>query len=225
MFTQHNKISLKKTVVLATLAVGCAVLAGCQTYPYSKVENDVYNCANKFSRKIPKGFVEEGKETEGSSEVYWYHDRSLVVEDIPQSGKGRAVAYQLYYGFSKLLAGYVDEDGVKPWLESEGKDRSKLKANSLIGFEARRSTGEEGWEGAIDGDSYILQKDADAVVYFRKEGGRVWKRYELADMSGLFTFEKEELYGATRVRTEQVQRYIDLAKRFDKTYSLKPQLD
>ena len=227
MFTQQNRSGLSTIVLLLVLTVGCGGLVGCQTGSYSKLENDVYNCVNKFSSKVPKGFTQHQMERKGTSQIYSYSDwadnffsKDADIDSFPRGLKGRAVRYQRYVGAqSKLQAGCFDinvDDLKRCWDDNAYMGTLlKLKPNSLVGFEAARSL-----EQYDDPEWFILQKGADAVAYTREKKGASWIRHEAHDMQGLFTADEKQLQEGETVPPEQVQRYIDLAERFYKTYSL-----
>lgn len=223
MFTQQNKNSSRKIVLLVVVAVGCAVLASCQSYPYSKVENEVYNYVDKLSLEIPNGFLEDEKKTEGSSETYSYHDASLDMEDTPWSGEGRWVRYKLYYGYEELGAGYLNADDLTRWIESEGKDTSELKPNSIsiVIFLAMRPTRVADEKEVLKNEWFVLQKTRDIAMYFKETGSNVWKKCELYGAPRPFGSEsfQECEQRAKIVPAEKVQRYVKLAKRLDNTYS------
>jgi hypothetical protein len=225
MFAKPNRFKAWKIVVTAISGVVITGLGGCQTSPYSRLEKDVYNCVNEFSRKIPKGFVEHT--TAVDKGIYGYSDPGLKMSNIGAlRGKGRALRYQFDDPSCRdFFAGYLNRDDLNPWRASGYKDTSSLKPNSLLMFGARSPT--PGAEDSIENELIALMKPTKAVVYLKKVEGSVWRRCELLDfLASEVTIDELEREctkkGGTRVPTEQVQRYIDLAERFYKTYPLPP---
>jgi hypothetical protein len=193
------------------------------------LENDVYGSLNKFSSKIPKGFVRGAPEQEGSSWIYSYHDAgfdlfSLQPDDydsLPQHIHARFLHYKRYVaGASELVVGRVNmsrRDMKRLHVASEADKLAFLKQNpsSSFGFIARRPSDE------LDPEMYWLQRGSDAVCYERERRGAPWTTYEVYDfLSEPFPPHQNRLEGGKIVPPEQVQRYIELAERFYKTYSL-----
>ena len=232
MFTQQDKTDSSRILLLIGVTVACAGLAGCQTGPHSKLENDVYNCFNKFSGKIPKGFVREPKEQNGSSDIHVYHDPAFnpfsvkergYLDSLPPRIKTRFLWYKRNVAASsELIVGRINfsrEDWERLDDASEAEKLAFFKRNpsSILGFGALWPLQE-----CDRPESYILQKGSDGVCYERYKRGASWIRYEVHDnASGFFSrWNKEQLQEDKIVPPEQVQRYIDLAERFYKTYSL-----
>lgn len=226
MFGRQNKISLRKIVLLTAMASGSVGLASCQTYPYSKLENEVYNYVKKFSKQIPKRFVASRYEIEDMEHVL-YHDNSLVMkENEPLTvsyarGRGRYVGFRFYGGYKDVLTGYLDVAPAKAWWHS--KDKSKLKADSFFSFAVRSSSGDA--KGVLVDKSILLAKPEGGVMYAKKAGEDVWKRSDMYDIEHGFELDGAWLacvkHGADCVPEGQVQRYIKLANRFNKTYFFK----
>jgi hypothetical protein len=105
----------------------------------------------------------------------------------------------------------MNYNDIKAWQENKGEEASTLKPNSLITFGAMRPLGKYD-----DPESYTLSKGLDAVIYKRETKAGVWIRSEAVMDTG----REPHVLSKARVSLEQVQRYIDLAKRFDETYSL-----
>jgi hypothetical protein len=194
------------------------------------LENDVYNCVNKFSSKIPKGFV---RKPMGQGSTYTYHDAGgfapfsqADVDDYIDSMPPRLEMRFVYYqrndvaAPSGLMVGQynISRDDVERLQDSNrAESLAFLRRNpscALLFFAIRPL---EEYDVA---ESYRLQKGTDAVYYNREKGAASWIRYEVSDnVSGAFPLDREQLQGGKIVRAEQVQRYIDLAERFYKTYS------
>ncbi len=239
MFTEPTKITSRKIILSTIVALASAVLTGCQTYPYSKLENDVYNCVDKLSREIPKEFKSETVNIMGNTQGYFYGDPSFTEltrfnkdrEITPTAGKGRYVKCQLWDCFKELSAGYLNADDL--WEEFELKDKSKLKKDSFTNFYFRGSTAElEGLpaDAVIDTDVIVLQKPTHAVVYFRKVKSEIWEKCEVHGPMYFAYSDTDDVPeycvdGAKIVPKGQVQRYLDLLKRFHKTYSFPEYLD
>ena len=213
MFTRQNNVSLRKMILLAAVTIGTAALTGCQTYPYSRAENEVYGYVNKFSRKIPKGFV-RFEEDDGVV----YHDPELVFRggETELGGSGRLVLVSRN-GPKVLASGYADLDEMKPWLEGKTEDMSKLKPGSLIYFGFINVQDEP-----VFGQAVALIKDEEAVAYVKQ--ANEWQRLEMQIAAknwagGPFAwFEHLNEQAGETVPKEQVQRYIKLANTLSKTY-------
>jgi len=214
MFTRQNNVSLRKMILLVAVTVGTAALTGCQTNPYSKVENEVYDYVNKFSRKIPKGFVISEPDEDGDNIAY--HDPKLGLGN-EFGGSGRIVIAMYSNGFKGLASGYADFDEMKPWIEGKTEDMSKLKPGSLIyfGFGSVQAH-------PVFGQAVVLIKDEEAVVYAKQ--ANEWQRLEMQFAArnwseGPFAwFEHLNEQAGETVPKEQVQRYIKLANTLSKTY-------
>ena len=218
MFTRQNNVSLRKMILLAAVTVGTAALTGCQTYPYSKAENEVYGYVNKFSRKIPKGFVRYEQ-----NDGVVYHDPKLVLGiderggETELGGSGRIVLAMYSSGFKAIASGYADLDVMKPWIKGETEDMSKFKPGSLIyfGFVSGQAL-------PVFGQAVVLIKDEEAVGYAKQ--ANEWQRLEMEVAGknwseGPFAwFEHLNERAGETVPKEQVQRYIKLANTLSKTY-------
>jgi hypothetical protein len=210
-------------VLLAVVASGSAGLTGCQTYPYSKLENEVYNYVKRFSENVPKRFVASRYEIEDMEHVL-YHDNSLVMkENEPLTvsyarGRGRYVGFRYYVGYKDLLTGYLDVAPAKAWWKS--KDKSKLKADTFFSFAVRSSRGKA--TGVLVDKSILLATPEGGVMYAKKAGEDVWKRSDMYNIEHGFELNGAWLaclkQQADRVPEGQVQRYMKLANRFNKTY-------
>lgn len=216
MFTRQNNVSLRKMILLAAVTVGTAALTGCQTNPYSRVENEVYGYVNKFSRKIPKGFV-ISEPPEGGDNIA-YHDPELGLGN-EFGGSGRIVLAMYYNGFKGLASGYADFDEMKPWIEGETEDMSKLKPGSLIYF-GFVSVHVQTYHAF--GQAVALIKDEEAVTYVKL--ANEWRRAEIEMAArnwseNLFAwFQRLDEQAGETVPKEHVQRYIKLANTLSKTY-------
>jgi len=217
MFTRQNNVSLTKMILLAAVTVGTAALTGCQTYPYSKVENEVYGYVNKFSRKIPKGFV-ISEPPEGGDHIA-YHDPKLGLGN-EFGGSGRIVLAMYYNGFKGLASGYADFDEMKPWIQGETEDMSKLKPGSLIYFGFVSFVSVQTYP--VSGQAVALIKDEEAVTYVKL--ANEWQRLEMQFAArnwseSLFAwFQHVKDKAGETVPKEHVQRYIKLANTLSKTY-------
>jgi len=214
MFTRQNNVSLREMILLAAVTVATAALTGCQTYPYSKLENEVYGYVNKFSRKIPKGFV-RNEEDDG----VFYNDPKLVLRggETEFGGSGRLVLAMYGNGSKGLASGYADLDEMKPWLQGEAEDKSKLKPGSLIYFGFVRVQAEPVFPQVV-----ALIKDEEAVTYVKQASE--WRRAEIEMAARIWSegpfawFEHLNEQAGETVPKEQVQRYIKLANTLSKTY-------
>ena len=188
-----------------------------EKYPYSKLENEVFEFVDKFSREIPEEFVEEEVQVEGAEQDFLYHDPGLGEE----GGKGRAVHYWRN-GISnrRLRAGYVNYDDMKAALESETEIASTLSPDSLIAF-VEVYPFDYGKEVSGFEEHYDLIKGPDGVRYSRKSMKAPWVRSEVLWTPGsVFEDTVVDEFSRTQVPAEMVQRYIDLAGRFCQTYRL-----
>ena len=217
MFTRQNNVSLRKMILLVAVTVGTAALTGCQTNPYSKVENEVYGYVNKFSKKIPKGFVRSESPEDGDNIAY--HDPKLGLGN-EFGGSGRIVLAMYYNGFKGLASGYADFDEMKPWIDGEAEDKSKLKPGSLIYFGFVSFVSVQTYP--VSGQAVALIKDEEAVTYVKL--ANEWQRLEMQFAArnwseSLFAwFQHVKDKAGETVPKEHVQRYIKLANTLSKTY-------
>jgi len=213
------------TVAMVVLFAGL-VLTGCQTYAYSKIEKEVFKEMDKLSRNIPEGLVEQEIERSGSSsnplEVYNYADSE---SSVVGGGKLRRIRYSppdTFGDSGRLTVGCfnfnnVDDNVIKQLREEDEAALLKL-TDSVNFFGATR-------EGGKFFESYVLMKESDAiydVIYYEKgKGSDSWIRYE-GVYDSIDSIEADKIKQSSERKkspAEQVQRYIDLAKRFDETYS------
>jgi hypothetical protein len=214
MFTRQNSANLRKMILLAAITVATSALTGCQTYPYSKVENEVYGYVNKFSRKIPKGFVRD-EEDDGVA----YRDPKLVLGagETEFGGCGRLFIAMSRNDARGIASGYADLEEMRPWLEGGAEEMSKLKPGSLIYFGFVNVQSDPLFSQAV-----TLIKDEQAVAYMKQ--ANEWQRLEMQFAAGNWSkgpfawfFHLDGKTGE-QVPTEQAQRYINLANTFSKTY-------
>jgi hypothetical protein len=179
---------------------------------------------DKFSRKIPKGFVEDNMEPQ----TYYYSDKGFndmwgwELHTTQERVGGRFVIIERSAGVGTSMGvGRFDvtSNDLKRMHHSEEYDDFgdylKKKPTCLHQFSVVRSSEE------LDGNErYGLRKGTDAVIYMRKKRGASWIRYEAHDLEELFSHDTDNLIGGREVPLEQVQRYADLAERFFKTYSV-----
>lgn len=209
-----------RLIVVLVIVLGGIIVTGCQTYPYSELENEVYNSVNKFSQKMPKGWAKH--EINAMPGQYIYQEPTVVLSNTTGSGKFVGGVFNLkdVEGACSVTCGHVDFDTVSHWLESRGADEGPLKPGSLVYFAFLNAEASPSF-----GDGVVLLKDQGAVVYRRLR--YKWTRVEMQndkassrDYSSfvMFPLEHFEEQPAQEVAEEQVQRYLDLANRFASTY-------
>lgn len=172
-----------------------------QSYSYSKLENQVYDYVDSFSRKIPEEFIRANN---------IYHDPSLIIKDYNdfeiESGKGRLV-----FGYDEpetIVAGYGDKENFKLY------DKTK-NPNMLTNISFGRMSSESD-------EIIILNKKNIYVIYLRKDGE--WRK---GTCEGSYDSFDPNCQNQIRDKGEiipqqQIQKYIDLSNRFKKTYFEKP---
>ena len=205
----------RKKVVLALIAVVlCGVMvSGCQSNRYSDMENDVYNCVNKFSRKVPKGFVNIQSP---SDNMIGCRDPEVDVDEI--RGKGRVVINTFENGKKSIAAGYANLDEAKPWIEGDVDDTKEMKPGSLIYFAYVNAE-----SGPMSGEVVALLKDMLNTVVYVKNKDNQWRKTEVPASEwfeeGPFGWLEHigKRPGET-VPQSNVDRYIRLADRLSKTY-------
>ncbi len=166
-----------------------------QEYSYSKLENEVYDYVDKFSREIPKEFLKTAN---------FYHDPKLVINknfEI-ESGKGRLVYG--YYPPETIVAGYGDKENFKLYDKTENPN---ILTNISFGRMLRKND-----------EIIILNKRNVHVIYLKKDSK--WRKgvcegsyYGFDPNCQNQIRDKEET-----VPQEQIQKYIDLSNRFKETY-------
>jgi len=211
MVTEQNKMNLRRTSFLVTVALAGAALTGCQGSQYCEAESEVFNHFDEWSRKIPAGMVPAPAEKSSGGAVYAYHDgppgpvgsgskrvvrcdigadrRELWITDTPspQTGQIRFLGFFSHAGEFNFA-----------------KNRESAKDNPLVADAM-----------------YTLQNATESITYLREKGTSVWRRCRLRGIVwSAFTPEKQRdcLGRAKEVPTEHVQRYSDLGRRFYKTY-------
>jgi hypothetical protein len=238
-YKKRYNIGLKKSLISivasAFLFAGVPLSAGC--HQYSKLENEVYEYVDKFSKKIPQEFVK----TENG-----YHDSALSLKDggkTMESGKGRFVI--MTKEPETITAGYMDVEELVSYIMSGNLE--ELKTN--LSFtritqkeETKKEILDENYEQLLEEftkntniepkeipklseenkekishDVLVLIKKDDMVIYVIKDGK--WKKgvYKVKDVDEKGYYDKVAGNGQT-IENEQVQRYIDLSKRLKKTY-------
>lgn len=212
MATRQNKISLRITTLATAIALAVAVLTGCQTDPYASLENHVYNHFDPLTRKVPKGLIPAPKEDTGrGTHVYAYHDGRPGPIGTQSS---RFIRCEIGAGYRELWVG-----------DTLFRRNDRL---GVVAFYARSAettfgtdiTAEMPAPCVVD-ELLMAQDQTRTVVYFKRKGTAVWARCELEGVSAFTLLEHERqgcLEHAETVTTNQAQRFIDLAKRFYKTY-------
>lgn len=227
----------KRLIVALVILVGGLILTGCQTHPYSKVENEVFSKLDKLSRKIPKGLVKKGMQRSRCSEDYRYHDPGADVGSLPMSaGKFRTIGYSCGCGDNMLGVWiyHFNDDMAKRLREDKAYLQTllRLTPNSVVIFDFRRDVPDQYLKASKRRpglyECYTLTKEYAVVSYQR--GGlssqRIkkdtpWIRYagEIHEGQTIFELEQSNLCEGKIAPEGQVQRYIDLVERFKETYS------
>ena len=200
------------------LAIGAVNLTGCssgfnsvratQTEGYyTQLEDRVYNFIDSFSREIPEGFVKmEGKDS--------YHDSSLKIpveqndSGEKSSGAGRFVTKSS----DSMNAGYLDVEEAKK--AKQTGDARPLKKVSSFTKQLNVRTASLGY---VDDCLSVLEGN-EGVIYIKIDD--TWRRKNVTFKS----LENRNVAGWNDVQAlpsvpkEQVERYLDLAKRLDETY-------
>ena len=212
MCTRQNKISVRITTLAAALALAVAVLTGCQTHPYASLEDQVYNHFDPLTRKVPRGLIAAPKQDTGrGTHVYAYHDgRPGPVG----SQSSRFIRCEIGAAHRELWVG----DTLLP-------DKNKLAVIAFYARSAELTFGTDitaGMPAPCLVDELLMAQDRTrTVVYFKRKGTSVWAMCELEAVSAFTLSEQDRqacLEQAETVTAKQVQRFIDLAKRFYKTY-------
>lgn len=211
-------LNTKRLIVVLVVLFGGLVLVDGQAYAYSKIENEVFKEMDKLSRNIPEGLVEQEIGRSGTSEQYSYNDSE---SSAISGGNLKMVRYIRYVTAGRNLSVIclkIDDDIVKQYREGKLNLSMQtlfvLKPSLATAFYAGRSS-----EEYDDGDTYTLSKGYDIVKYIRKSRNTPWIRYEGKFSMDKPDFEIEHSVEGKEVSAKQVQRYIDLAERFDETYS------
>ncbi|MHC4645412.1 MAG: hypothetical protein ACYTBJ_07910 [Planctomycetota bacterium] len=211
MIIQKGYFGVGKTAFWAVAVLTGLVVTGCQTHSYSKSERAVYNHFDKWSSSVPKGMIAAPAESAGGAKVYAYHDG-------PPGPVGS--------GSKRVIRGVFDAEKRELWVwEAAVAKNGHIR---LFGFYAQ--TGEvafiDNQEAAADNAlvvdlMYVLQNEKEAVTYLREKATAAWRQCRLPGVVwSAFDAEKRKdcLLGAEEVTEQQVQRYIDLTRRFYKTY-------
>lgn len=196
-------------------------LTGCTRYPYSGIENEVHSYVNRFSKRIPKGFVRSEKQADDFKTIV-YRDKSLAIdfgsaEQSIAAGKGRIIWTKFFSEGDEFIAGFFDADALNKVQVEGGVDPAKLEKNAFIMFSASYDYSE-----SPDINQIILAKPKGLIEYARGPGSGKWKRKKFTDI-GIF-FDKNTLYRECvnncdeEVRAGQVRRYVELATAIGKTY-------
>lgn len=198
-------------------------------FPYSELENEVYRFVSKFSEKIPRDFVKSVSMPGKKAATVGYHEPSLKLLEAISSetissesmllGKGRGVCVHDDGEDSLLVAGYVNLNDFIPLIESEGENMDTIKSTSAIIFVAQyfKSNQYPSWL-----PWHIVVGNAKHQIVYATRGEYgfdTWLRCEYSDLYSISeSFSHCLKSGSERVPREQVQRYIDLAERFENTY-------
>jgi hypothetical protein len=212
MFTRQKQVGLTKLIITATVTLAMTVLTGCQSSRYSQAENEVYRHFDKWSRKVPDDLAAApAQDSSPGRSVYEYVDRKASTGVVK---KEKMVRSEISADTRELRVA-----------DATPADDGKVRFMGIFGY-----NGEYSFAGPIEGQKgnpfvtdvvYTLQKDAESVTYFRERGTLVWRRCRLpGDIWSAFDANKRAycLQRAEEVPAEHVQRYIDLADRFYKTY-------
>ena len=213
-------MNLKKSLLGVLAGVAVAVSSGCQNY--SPAENNIYNYMNPLSKKIPVGFIKG----DGC-----YHEKSLGLEDCfgdPEDAKGNGRVVLYMEGFhlpnsaDAIGAFYIDAEEYSAFAESKDpNDLEDLKVFFRVKYDLSKISEKEREEASQKmpyDDIIMMNHGKNFIGYFGNQGA--WEKCEALDFRAFDsgTYKDFPNQPTTTVKQKQVQRYLDLADRFEKTY-------
>lgn len=212
MTTRQTKGMLAILAASLATVLAAASLTGCQASGQTGAESLVYRHFDKWSRSIPEGMVATpAEEGTGDQPVYEYRDVATVL-----GGGSR----------KRMVRGVLGTKSKELWLvDTTPPKKGGIRFLGFISydveFDLTKHAKMEAAGPLISDRMFIVQNKTEAVVYFREKATSVWQRCRLPGnvWSALVPEHCADcLRRAEQVPTGHVQRYIDLADRFYKTY-------
>lgn len=211
MLAGQIKMPIMKKVLPVLVLLAGIPLTGCQSYSssYSKAENRIFRHFDKWSREVPKGMFPAAVEKDGDYTVYSYRT----------PGPGHLT------GTSECTVSYMTSPKTKLLAIADDRPREKNKLGlvSFVVYEGRREFGSGTGRSLVFDRSLILRSETESIIYFREKGTAIWRSCQMPGQVELsWTPQQQEqcLQGAKEVPAEQIQRYVDMTRRFYEVYFL-----